>query len=322
MILTVTLNPTLDKFYWVDHLPLSLERAEEEILIRARKSTTSAGGKGINVSVFLACMGVETVAMGFLAGHTGQIILRDLLEKGVTANFVWIEGENRTNVTILEKGREYHPVKIHEEGPRIPSHAQEIFLRKYRRMLKRTEYVVLAGAVPPGIPDTVYRELTHEAKEAGVKVVLHAGRRPLWEAVKVGPYFVKPDVREELMVGDMPVRTEEEIIAAGKRAVEYGCQACLISHHVTGDVLITPEGIWEYEAKVPLTKFKNLVGADDALVGGMLYRLARGDELTEAVRFGMAAAVASAEVEPKMCLSPAVIEHEMRAVEVQFKEGL
>jgi 1-phosphofructokinase family hexose kinase len=321
MILTITLNPTLDKFYWVDHLPLSLERAEEEILIRAQKSSASAGGKGINVSIFLACMGVETVAMGFLAGHTGQIILRDLLEKGVTANFVWIEGENRTNVTIIEKGKEYHPVKIHEEGPRIPSHAQEIFLRKYRRMLKRTEYVVLAGAIPPGIPETVYEELTREAKGAGVKVVIHAGRRPLWEAVKVGPFFVKPDVREELMVGDMPVRTEEEIIAAGKRAVEYGCQACLISHHVTGDVLITPEGIWEYEAKVPLTAFKNLVGADDALVGGVLYRLTQGDQLTEAVRFGMAAAVASAEIEPKMCLSPAVIEHEMRTVEVQFKEG-
>ncbi len=320
MILTVTLNPTLDKFYWVDHLPLSLERVEEEILIRARKSVSSAGGKGINVSVFLACMGVETVAMGFLAGHTGQIILRDLLERGVTANFVWIEGENRTNITILEKGKEYHPVKIHEEGPRIPTHAQELFLKKYRRMLKRAEYVVLAGAIPPGIPETIYKDLAREAKAAGVKVVVHAGRRPLWEAVKTGPFFVKPDVREELVVGDMPVRTEEEIVAAGKKAVEYGCQACLISHHITGDILITQEGIWEYEAEVPLTKFKNLVGADDALVGGVLYRLTKGDDLLEAVKFGMAAALASAEVEPKLCLAPAVIEHEMRTVEVRRKE--
>ena len=142
MILTVTLNPTLDKFYWVDRLPLSLERVEEEILIRAKKSATSAGGKGINVSIFLACMGVDTVAMGFLAGHTGQIILRDVLARGVTANFVWIEGENRTNVTIIERGKEYHPVKIHEQGPAIPPHAVDMFLRKYRRMLRRAEYVV------------------------------------------------------------------------------------------------------------------------------------------------------------------------------------
>ncbi len=322
MILTVTLNPTLDKFYWVEKLPLSLERVEEEILIRAYKSWGSAGGKGINVSVFLACMGVETVAMGFLAGHTGQIILRDLLEKGVTANFVWIEGENRTNVTIIEKGKEYHPVKIHEEGPRIPTHAQELFLKKYRRMLKRAEYVVLAGAIPPGIPETAYRELALEAKEAGVKAVVHAGRRALWEAVKTGPFFVKPDVREELVVGDMPVRTEEEIISAGKKAIEYGCSACLISHHVTGDILITPEGIWEYEIGVPPTAFKNLVGADDALVGGIIYKLLQGEEIPEAVRYGMAAGAASLEVEAKMCLSPAAIEQEMKSIKMEFKEPL
>ncbi len=321
MILTVTLNPTLDKFYWVDRLPLSLERSQDEILIRARRSSTAAGGKGINVSIFLSCMGVETVAMGFLAGHIGQIILRDLLEQGVTANFVWIEGESRTNVTIIERGKEYHPVKIHEEGPRVPFHAQEEFLKKYRRMLRRVEYVVLAGAIPPGMPVGIYRDLTAEAKRAGVKVVVHAGGMPLWEAIQAAPFFVKPDVREELVVGEMPVRTEEEIIMAGRKVLEMGVEACLISHHVTGDILFTPEGIWDLEARVPLTAFKNLVGADDALVGGVLYRLVQGDSLLEAVRFGMAAAVASAEVEPKLCLSRAVIENEMRRVEVIPKEG-
>jgi len=321
MILTVTLNPTLDKFYWVDHLPLSLERVEEEILIRARKSDSSAGGKGINVSIFLACMGVETVAMGFLAGHTGQIILRDVLKRGATANFVWIEGENRTNVTIIERGKEYHPVKIHEEGPHIPERAVEVFLRKYSRMLKRAEYVVLGGALPPGLPADFYRKLVRMAKDQGVRTVVHAGRAALREAIPEGPYFVKPDVREEAEVGGLPARTEEEIIQAGKRAVEQGVEICLISHHVTGDILITREGVWDLEARVPLTKYKNLVGADDALVAGVLYRLIEGDTVLDAVRFGMAAAIASAEIEPKLCLSKSAIELEMREVEVRRKEG-
>ncbi|MGC9530151.1 MAG: 1-phosphofructokinase family hexose kinase [Candidatus Bipolaricaulaceae bacterium] len=321
MILTVTLNPTLDKFYWVDRLPLTLERVEEAILIRATKSGTSAGGKGINVSTFLACMGVETVAMGFLAGHSGQIILRDILARGCTANFVWFEGENRTNVTIIEQGKEYHPVKIHAQGPHIPPRAVESFLRKYARMLRRAEYVVLAGALPPGIPVDFYRQLVQLAKEQGVKAVVHAGRRPLKEAILAGPYVIKPDVREEAEVGDMPVRTEQEIVQAGKAALKHGVQLCLISHHVTGDILITPRGVWDLEARVPLTKYKNLVGSDDALVAGMLYRLAEGDTELDAVRFGMAAAIASAEVEPKLCLAKPAIEQEMREVEVHCKEG-
>ncbi|HIQ00138.1 TPA: 1-phosphofructokinase family hexose kinase [Candidatus Bipolaricaulota bacterium] len=321
MILTVTLNPTLDKFYWVDRLPLSLERVEEEILIRASKSSSSAGGKGINVSVFLACMGVETVAMGFLAGHTGQIILRDVLARGVTANFVWIEGETRTNVTIIERGREYHPVKIHEEGPPVLERAVELFLRKYQRMLKRAEYVVLGGALPPGIPVDFYRELATLAREAGVRTVVHAGGAALKAALEAGPYFVKPDVREEPQVAGLPAKTEQEIIAAGKYALRKGVQACLVSHHVTGDLLITREGVWDLEARVPLSKFKNLVGADDALVAGVLYRLAEGDPLLEAVKFGMAAAIASAEIEPKLCLAKPAIEQEMKEVEVVRKEG-
>jgi len=321
MILTVTLNPTLDKFYWVDHLPLSLERVEEEILIRAKKSATSAGGKGINVSVFLACMGVDTVAMGFLAGHTGQIILRDVLARGATANFVWIEGENRTNVTIIERGKEYHPVKIHEQGPSIPPQAVDMFLRKYRRMLRRAEYVVLGGALPPGIPADFYRELVRLANEEGVRAVVHAGLTALREAILAKPYFIKPDVREEAEVGGLPARTEEEIIQAGKHAVQQGVEICLISHHVTGDILVTPQGVWDLEARVPLSKYKNLVGADDALVAGVLYRLVEGDSVLDAVRFGMAAAIASAEIEPKLCLVKSFIEREMHEVEVHRKEG-
>ncbi|MBC7092405.1 1-phosphofructokinase family hexose kinase [Candidatus Bipolaricaulota bacterium] len=321
MILTVTLNPTLDKFYWVDHLPLSLERVEEEIVIRALKSSTSAGGKGINVSIFLAAHGVDTVAMGFLAGHTGQIILRDLLSRDVTANFVWIEGESRTNVTILEQGKEYHPVRIHEEGPEVPHPAVDVFLRKYERMLARAGYVVLAGALPPGIPDDFYRTLVQSAKLRGVPTVLHTGGDPLVEAVQEGPYLVKPDVREELRFGDMPLRTEEEIIRAGRRAVECGVKACLISHHVTGDILITSDGVWELEAKVPLTTFKNLVGADDALVGGILVELTRGAALLDAVKYGMAAAVATAEVEEKLCLDKAAIERELDHVVIRPKGG-
>jgi len=122
-------------------------------------------------------------------------------------------------------------------------------------------------------------------------------------------------------VGGLPARTEEEIIQAGKRAVEQGVEICLVSHHVTGDILITREGVWDLEARVPLTKYKNLVGADDALVAGVLYRLVEGDTVLDAVRFGMAAAIASAEIEPKLCLSKSAIELEMREVEVRHKEG-
>ncbi len=317
MILTVTLNPTLDKFYWVDALPLSLDQPEEAILIRATRSLTSAGGKGINVSTVLAAHGVETVALGFLAGHTGQIILQDLLSRGVTANFVWMPGENRTNVTVIAKGREYHPLLIHEEGPPVSEEAMGIFLRKYERMVRRAEYVVLGGTVPSGCPPDCYRTLVRIAHTAGARVVVHAGGEPLARTIEEGPFLVKPDVRAELQLGDMPVGTAGEIVRAGKKVVEQGVGACLISHHVTGDILVTRDGVWEFEARVPLTTFKNLVGADDALVGGLLVALLRGERLVEAARYGMAAAVATAGIEEKLCVDEAAIRRELDHVAVR-----
>lgn len=319
MILTVTLNPTLDKFYWVDALPLSLDHLEEAILIRSEKSLTSAGGKGINVATFLACHGVEAVAVGFLAGHTGQIILQDLLARGVTANFVWMAGESRTNVTVIAKGREFHPLLIHEEGPPVSEEAMRIFFRKYERLVRRAEYVVLAGALPPGCRPDCYRTLVRLAHQAGAHVLVHAGGAALVETFVEGPFLVKPDIREELQLGDLPVGSPEEIVRAGRTVVGQGVHACLISHRVTGDILVARDGVWEFEARVPLSRFRNLVGADDALVGGLLAALVRGENLVEATRYGMAAAVASAEVEEKLCLNPSAIRRELDYVVVRAR---
>ncbi|RLE29213.1 hypothetical protein DRJ54_05075 [Candidatus Acetothermia bacterium] len=119
----------------------------------------------------------------------------------------------------------------------------------------------------------------------------------------------------------LPAKSEQEIIQAGQHALDKGVEICLISHDITGDLLITRDGVWDLQARVPLSKFKNLVGADDALVGAFLYRLSEGDDVLEAVRFGMAAAIASAEIEPKMCLSKPAIELEMEQVEIVRKEG-
>lgn len=317
MILTVTLSPTLDKFYWLRELPPLTEATEAGMVLRAEKSLASAGGKGINVSVFLAGHGVETVAMGFLAGRTGELVLGDVLASGVTANFVWIEGETRTNVSVIVRGQEYHPLMIHESGPPVPQAAWEVFLHKYEVMLKRATHVVLAGALPPGLDPEVNRELARRARARGVPVVVHTGRDALLQTFPEKPFLVKPDVREELEIGGRPVATKEEAIAAGRWALDQGVEHCLISHRITGDILINRDGIWEFEAKVPLSTFHNLVGADDALVGGILVGISQGKDLLESVKYGMAAAVASAEVEEKLCLDQGRILAEMERVSIK-----
>ncbi len=300
MIITVTPNPAVDKIYWVDRLKMAKE-IQDEFLTRAARSSTSAGGKGVNTSVFLSRLGVENVAMGFVGGHVGHVVVRDLRNEGVTTNFVWIKGETRTNVVVLEQGHEYVPIMIDERGPEVAKEEIDRLVRRYKRMLKRATWVVLAGSLPPGVSGDLYRDLTELAAEAGKKVVISAGQNELTRGLLGKPYIVKPDIRVTPAVDGHPLTTRSEIIDAGEKIVSQGVGVVIVSHEVTGDIAITKDGIWEISAPAKTTEFKNFVGADDALLGGIVYMLDKGENLTDALRFGMAAGVASAESGHKIC---------------------
>ncbi len=317
MIVTVTLNPAVDKVYWVDSLRLC-NATEEEFLTRASRSATSAGGKGVNISVFLSQLGMENIAMGFVGGHTGHIVVRDLRDRGVTTNFVWIRGETRTNVTVLEKGRVHIPILIDEAGPTIDAVEVDRMFRRYKRMLMRASWVVLAGSLPPGVDAGVYREMIKLARQAGVKVVLSAGGEPLSQGLLACPQIVKPDTREQRLVQGMGLETREAIIDAGERIVALGgADMVIISHEVTGDVVVSKDGVWEITSPVPTSEFKNLVGADDVFLGGILYKLSKGERMEDALQFGLASGLASAEAEEKLCRDLSVIEELMPQVSVE-----
>ncbi len=316
MIITVTLNPALDKTYWVEKLKIG-ERTQEEYVTRALGSHTSAGGKGVNVSTFLARMGIENVAMGFIAGHIGQVVIRDLRQEGVTTNFVWTQGETRTNITILEQGREHIPIQLNGVGVSPSDSEINRFMRRYRRVVKLAEWVILAGRLPPDTDDTLYYELTKIARHAGAKVVVSAGGPPLGNCLSAAPNIVKPDVRTKLSCLGKDLATVESIRSAGAEILKNGIEMVIISHDVTGDIVMTPDNAWEIKARVKTTEFKNLHGADDALVGGIVCKLHCGKEIEEALRFGMAAGILSAESDRKICTDMEKINDEMEYITLE-----
>jgi len=316
MIITVTLSPAIDKVYWVDRLKIG-EVTQEAFLTRAYRSSTSAGGKGINVSIMLARLGVESVAMGLVGGHTGHVVVRELRDENVTTNFVWAQEETRTNVTILERDREHIPIKVNEPGIRVTDIEMDRFLRRYKRIVHRASWVVLGGSLPDGASLDIYRDLAMIAKEAGARVVVTASGEPLTRSLAACPYLVKPDVRAELSLDGADLQTLDQIITAGRGMMACGVTMIIVSHDVTGDIVITPEAIWEIEARVKTTEFRNLVGADDALIGGLIYKLMEDAPVEEALQFGMAAGILSAESDDKICRDVERIRDEMRNIVVR-----
>ncbi len=313
MIVTVTMNPAVDKMYWVEGLRIC-DVTQEEFLTRATRSSTSAGGKGVNISVFLARFKMESVAMGFVGGHTGHVVVRNLRDEGVTTNFVWTHGETRINVTLLQEGREHSPNLINEPGQTVSPEEVERLMRRYKRLIGRAKWVVLAGSLPPGVDPGIYGEMARLAKDAGAKVILSTGGEALSRALDACPYIVKPDTREHLTLEGRGLTSVDAIVDAGRHVIACGAEIVIISHDVTGDIAITRDDVWEIKASTPTSKFKNLVGADDVFLGGILYKLVLNAPVAEALEFGLAAGLASAKSEAKICRDMATIEEEMRDI--------
>ena len=209
----------------------------------------------------------------------------------------------------------YKRQQITEQGPPIPPEAIKRFLTQYKRAVSRARYVFLGGSLPPGVPETFYQELTHLAQQRHVPVIVNAAGKALMHALPEKPWLVKPDTRQGTDVAGASLKTSQEIVEVGREWVAQGIEAVLVSHHITHDLLITREGAWDLEARD--VQFKNLLGAEDALIAGTLSAMVQGASLLEATRFGMAAATASAESEELVVTDRMAIERVLPKIHIE-----
>ena len=117
MIATVTCNPALD-------ILVRPRRFSPGEINRYGAGMCQPGGKGINVSLLLHSLGVETKALALAGGFTGREIARLLEERGCPGDFVWLpQGDSRINLKICPPGGE--ETQLNGEGPQIPEAAVE-----------------------------------------------------------------------------------------------------------------------------------------------------------------------------------------------------
>lgn len=142
MIITVTMNPAIDK-------TIDVERLERGGLNRITHVEVDAGGKGINVSKTIHQLGGESIAVGFLAGDAGRTIQNVLHEWGIKTDFIEVEGETRTNTKVFERTGEL--TELNEQGPEISAQDMEALLNKLEGYANENTLFVLAGSIPQGV---------------------------------------------------------------------------------------------------------------------------------------------------------------------------
>ena len=282
MIYTVTFNPSLDYIVSVkDFRPGMTNRTSSELML--------AGGKGINVSIVLGNLGIKSTALGFIAGFTGDEIVRRLHNGGINSEFIKInDGISRINIKL----KSIDGTEINGQGPHIDSSHIEQLMNRLRR-LESGDVLVLAGRIPAGISDNIYKDIMDMLKDKGVQIVVDATSRLLTNVLEYNPFFIKPNQHELGDIFNVTLNTQEEVIPYALELKKMGAVNVCVSMGGKGAILVADDGN-VYKAKAPDGILKNSVGAGDSLVAGFLSGWIEKKDYEYAFRKGVATGSASA----------------------------
>jgi 1-phosphofructokinase family hexose kinase len=284
MIYTVTLNPAVDR-------ELTVPEFEFNSVLRATAWQVDFGGKGFNVSRMLRSLGAPSTALAFTGGKSGELLRDGLVSLGIDTGFIWVEGETRTNVSIVNEVHDRY-LKVNEPGPTIGAQAQAALLDEVRTRAAPGSWWVLAGSLPPGVPADYYAQITAAVREQGGQVVLDTSGAALQHGCAAGPALVKPNDHELQQLTGMPVASVDDIVAAAHAVRSMGPAHVVVSMGKAGALAVDGDGAWLIAA--PRIAEQNPIGAGDSLVAGLVWALDRADSLAEALRWGVACGAATA----------------------------
>ena len=282
MITTVTLNPAIDKTITTSSLlPGQVNRSESVKNI--------AGGKGINVTKVLRQYGNPVCALGFLGGYTGRFIEEYVKGLGAESAFTEIAGETRTSTNVLSQ--DGYVTEILEPGPVIGEEEKERFLQTYKEKIAGSEFVVLSGSAPKGLPADIYAQLIALADEQKIRTVLDTSGELLVEGVKTKPFLIKPNSKELEYLTGRRLRELREIKEAALQLVAEGIAHVLVSLGEKG-MLYATEGKCLF-AKAPKVKALNTVGSGDSAVAAAVMALQQGASMEDTLRLCVAISAAN-----------------------------
>jgi 1-phosphofructokinase family hexose kinase len=286
MIYTLTLNPAVDR-------ELTVPAMEFDSVLRASESRVDFGGKGFNVSRLLKGLGATSTAVGFLGGRAGELLQDGLQDLGIGTDFVWVPGETRTNVSIVTQSHD-HYIKANEKGPLVEEAKQKELLDSVDSLAQPNDWWVLAGSLPPGVPDDFYARIVSVLNKHEARAILDTSGESLRRGCLEKPYLVKPNGEEAQILTGLPMGSPTEIAAAAAEIRRMGAQNVVISMGKAGALLQTEQETWLTHS--PKIEEKNPIGAGDSMVGGLVWALTQGIALKEALGWGIASGAATASL--------------------------
>ncbi|OFW56517.1 MAG: hypothetical protein A2133_03285 [Actinobacteria bacterium RBG_16_64_13] len=310
MILTVTLNPALDRTMTVPNFQAGFRH-------RATGTVILPGGKGINVARAAKALGRPVIATGFIGGRKGDQIVAELNDEGILCDFVRVAGESRISTAVVDSATNA-VTEINEQGPEIQPDDLVRLHEKLEYLGKAADAVVFAGSIPPGLDDDCYAEMIQHVRRLGLKSFFYTYADPLRLGIKAHPDYVFPKLVEAERVIGYEFTGVEDRINAARTMREMGAGSVVITYRY-GCVAVMAEGDGSrtFVGTIPPVDVVSSLGWGDALVGGFAVRLLEGGSHPECLRFGLGCGAANLIDYGAGVFSPADAERLAERVELE-----
>ncbi|HUG56217.1 MAG TPA: 1-phosphofructokinase [Candidatus Limnocylindrales bacterium] len=306
VITTVTLNPAIDQAMSIDEIAVGR-------INRCRLDALDPGGKGLNASRVIRRLGRTTLALGFLGGVTGAMIRTRLDAEDVPHDFDEVPEMTRINVMVWERsaGRR---TRLYPPGAAVDPEKLGL-LRERLARVPPGGIVILAGSVPPGLGQDVYRDLVGWLHPRGVRAFVDASGSALGAALEARPALIKPNLAEAAEVLGRELRTEEDVVSGALELRERGADTVVISRGPAGAIAVDGSGRWRVTG--PRVAPRSAVGSGDSMVAGLAIELNEGRGLADGLRLGAAAGAATAIVPGTELCHPADVRRLFEEVAVR-----
>ena len=283
MIVTLTLNPSLDRTVDIDAL-------ERGAVIRTSEPVLEPGGKGVNVTRALSANGVASLAIVAVAGPEGAELSRLLERDGILCRFVPVSGRTRSNTTVCDADGTV--TKLNEPGSPLRDDDLDAVATAIRTSVRDGDWLVVSGSTPPKLTPAQMTALLAEANDAGVHLAVDTSGEALATSVAARPRLIKPNGAELSELVGRPLTSMAEVIAAAEEVRERGIELVLVSLGAQGALLVGPHGVIVGESHVDQPR--STVGAGDCFLAGFLSRFTTDATdldaaLLEALSWGAAA---------------------------------
>lgn len=306
MITTVTLNAAIDQVYEMN----SFEMGQTN---RVMQKFQQGGGKGINVARVIKALDGDVLIGGFVGGLNGEKIKASLEEQSLPTSFIQIEGESRICLTVTNYQTK-EMTELLEGGPTIQQHEWNEMLRWTEVQAEGSEYFVLSGSLPKGVPSNAYATIIRLLKEKGVRVALDTSGEALKEGIEAIPFAIKPNEDELSQLIGKKVEMQEDLIQAGEKLCDSGIEHVCFSLGEKGALFINGTGV--YQVNAPKINVVNTVGSGDAFLGGLIFKLSQGASEEEAYKWAVACGSVNAGEKEIAKVQKESVEHLLNEIQM------